>query len=82
MMVTILVWHWATPGTIAVFVGPRQLDTSVRAGPNGAGELSVDLTGLKWPSSGFIELTLRVWGSVPETSPFYPALLVTDFRLV
>ena len=82
MDVTVLVWHWVIPRTVAFFAGPRQLDVSVRAGPDGTGELSVDLSGLEWTSGHFVELTLHIWGGVPETSPFYPALSLTDFRLI
>ena len=82
MDVTVLVWHWVIPDTVAFFAGPRRLDVSVSAGPDGTGELSVDLGGLKWTPGRFVELTLHIWGGVPETSPFYPALSLTDFRLI
>jgi hypothetical protein len=82
MDVTVLVWHWVIPGTVAFFAGPRQLDVSVRPGRDGTGKLSVDLGGLQWTPGRFVELILHIWGGVPETSPFYPALSLTDFRLI
>jgi hypothetical protein len=82
MDITVLVWHWVIPDSVAFFAGPRQLDVSIRPGPDGTGELSVDLGGLRWAPGRFVELTLHLWGGVPETSPFYPAVSLTDFRLI